>query len=42
VLKPTGVIIVAIDHNEQAHLKLLMDDVFEPRARGSGVLLSWN
>ncbi|WP_165350472.1 site-specific DNA-methyltransferase [Xylanimonas protaetiae] len=31
LLKPTGVIIVAIDDNEYAHLKLLMDDVFEPQ-----------
>lgn len=28
LLKPTGVIIVAIDDNEHAHLRLLMDQVF--------------
>ena len=28
LLKPTGVIIAAIDDNEQAHLKLLMDQIF--------------
>ena len=31
LLKPTGVIIAAIDDNEQAHLKLLMDQVFDER-----------
>lgn len=28
LLNPTGVILVSIDDNEQAHLKLLMDDIF--------------
>lgn len=31
LLKPTGVIIVAIDDNEHAHLKLLMDKIFGER-----------